>query len=68
MFTILVVVAQMSGFVHTVCSTRGPSPQRAPAKNRDATSEAAAIAAARWVAVVALWGLLILGIYLLGLV
>jgi sulfoxide reductase heme-binding subunit YedZ len=66
-FTILVVVAQMSGFVHTVRSTRGPSPQRAPTKTR-ATSSKAASGVAKWVAVTALWGLLIIGIYPLGLV
>jgi len=68
MFTILAVVAQMSGFVHTVRSTRGPSPQRAPSRAGAATSKATAVAAARWTAVVALWGLLILGVYPLGLV
>jgi sulfoxide reductase heme-binding subunit YedZ len=66
-FTILVVVAQMSGFVHTVRSSRGPSPQRAPRKTRATSSKAASVAVARWVAVIALWGLLIIGIYPLGL-
>ncbi len=67
MFTILVVVAQMSGFVHTVRARRGPSPQQAPSKTR-ATSSKAESVAAKWVAVTALWGLLIIGIYPLGLV
>jgi DMSO/TMAO reductase YedYZ heme-binding membrane subunit len=66
MFTILAVVAQMSGFVHTVRSTRGPSPQRAPNRMPADTSKAAAVAAAKWVAVVALWGLLIIGIYVVA--
>jgi DMSO/TMAO reductase YedYZ heme-binding membrane subunit len=68
MFTILVVVAQMSGFVHTVRSSRGPSPQRAPRKTRATSSKAASVAVARWVAVIALWGFLIIGVYPLGLV
>jgi sulfoxide reductase heme-binding subunit YedZ len=67
-FTILVVVAQMSGFVHTVRSTRGPSPQRAPTKTRAASTKVASVVAAKWIAVAALWGLLIIGIYPLGLV
>ena len=66
MSTILAVVAQMSGFVHTVRSTRGPSPERAPSKTRAATPKAASVAGVRWVAVTALWGLLITGGYLLG--
>ena len=66
MLTILVVVAQMSGFVHTVRSTRGPSPLRAPNKSRAASTKAASAVAVKWVAVVALWGLLIIGIYPLG--
>ena len=66
--TILVVVAQTSGFVHTVRSPRGPSPQRAPRKTRAATSKATSVAAARWLAVIVLWGLLIIGVYPLGLV
>jgi sulfoxide reductase heme-binding subunit YedZ len=68
MLTALAVVAQMSGFVHTVRSTRGPSPERAPSKPALDTSKTTAVAAARWVAVVALWGLLILGMYPLALV
>jgi hypothetical protein len=68
MFTILVVVAQTSGFIHTVRSSRGPSPQRAPRKTRTTSPKAASVAVARWVAVIALWGLLIIGVYPLGLV
>lgn len=67
-FTILVGVAQMSGFVHTVRSTRGPSPQRAPAKTRAPSAKAASVVATRWAAVIALWGLLIIAVYPLGLV
>ena len=66
--TVLAVVAQMSGFVHTVRSTRGPSPQRAPSRSRAATSKGAAVVAAKWVAVTALWGLLIIGVYPLELI
>jgi DMSO/TMAO reductase YedYZ heme-binding membrane subunit len=66
LFTIPVVVAQVSGFVHTVRSPRGPSPQRAPRKSRADSSRAASSAYARWAAVIALWSLLIIGIYLLG--
>jgi DMSO/TMAO reductase YedYZ heme-binding membrane subunit len=66
--TILVVLAQTSGFVHTVRSTRGPSPQRAPSRVRAPSSKAAAVVAIRWVAVVALWGLLIIGVYPLELI
>ena len=66
-FTTLVVVAQFSGFVHTVRSPRGPSPQRAPDKTRATSSKAASVAAAKWVAVSALWYLLITGVYPSGL-
>jgi len=61
MFTIVAVVTQMSGFIHTVRATRGPSPQRASDKTLNTTSRTAAVAAAKWIAVVGLWGLLILG-------
>jgi DMSO/TMAO reductase YedYZ heme-binding membrane subunit len=66
-FTILAVVTQVSGFVHTVRSPRGPSPQRAPKKSRPATSKAATVTALRWVTVTALWGLLIIGAFQMGL-
>jgi sulfoxide reductase heme-binding subunit YedZ len=65
-FTAMAVVAQFAGFVHTVRSRRGPSPQRAPTKVGPATQTIAAIGAARWVAVVALWVGLILGSWLLA--
>jgi DMSO/TMAO reductase YedYZ heme-binding membrane subunit len=60
-FTAMAVVAQFGGFVHTVGSRRGPSPQRAPAKVGPATQTIAAIGAAKWIAVAALWGGLIIG-------
>jgi len=65
-FTTLAVVAQFAGFVHTVRSPRGPSPQRAPAKTRTTNSSGSAAGAAKWVAVTALWGGLIIGSWLLG--
>ena len=68
LFTIPVVIAQVSGFVHTVRSTRGPSPQRAPGKSRTDSSRAALVASARWVAVIAMWSILILSLYPLRLV
>lgn len=64
-FTTLALVAQFAGFVHTVRSPRGPSPQRAPEKTRAFDSTATAIAVAKGVAVTALWGGLIIGVYLL---
>ncbi len=64
-FTAAAVVAQFAGFVHTVRSPRGPSPQRPPTKT-DAT-KSTTVAVTRGVAVVALWGGLIVGVYVLGL-
>lgn len=61
--TVLAVVAQFSGFVHTVRFTKGPTPRRAPARSRHAGSKAVPVEAARWVAVVALWSLSIFGVY-----
>lgn len=65
-FTTLAVVTQFSGFVHTVRSPRGPSPQKAPGKSRAVGSKAASVAAVKWVAVTALWGILTIGFYQLG--
>lgn len=66
-FTTAAVVAQFAGFVHTVRSPRGPSPQRAPIKNRATDSTATAVVVTKRAAVVALWGGLIIGVYFLGL-
>jgi sulfoxide reductase heme-binding subunit YedZ len=66
-FTAVAVVAQFAGFVHTVRSSRGPSPQRAPPKTRAPTSTAAAVAVARGAAIAILWGDFIIGVYLMGL-
>jgi hypothetical protein len=66
-FTGLVIVAQFAGFVHTVRSSRGPSPQRAQAKPRATASTAAAVAVTKGAAIAALWGGLIIGVYILGL-
>ena len=66
-FTMVAVVAQFAGFVHTVRSPRGPSPQRAPAKTRAIDSTAAAVVVTKRAAIVALWGGFIVGVYLLGL-
>ena len=66
-FTTLVVVTQFSGFVHTVRSPRGPSPQKAPAVSGGGGSKAASVAVAKWAAVTALWMLLVIGIYPTGL-
>jgi DMSO/TMAO reductase YedYZ heme-binding membrane subunit len=60
-FTAMAVVAQFAGFVHTVGARRGSSPQRASAKVGPAGPTIAAIGAAKWVAVTALWGGLIIG-------
>ena len=67
MFTTLAVGAQFAGFVHTVRSPRGPSPQRAPAKTRAADSTATAVVVTKRAAIVALWGGLIVGVGFLGL-
>jgi sulfoxide reductase heme-binding subunit YedZ len=64
-FTLVAVVAQFAGFVHTVRSSRGPSPQRAPAKNSGPTSTSAAVAVRKAAAVTALWGILV-GVTLLA--
>ena len=66
-FTAVAVVAQFAGFVHTVRSSRGPSPQRAPAKTRATTSTAASVPVIKGAAIAALWGGFIIGVYLLGL-
>jgi DMSO/TMAO reductase YedYZ heme-binding membrane subunit len=66
-FTLMAVVAQFSGFIHTVRSSRGPSPQRAPAKTRAQTSTAAVAAVGKEVAVTALWVGLIVTVYLMGI-
>jgi DMSO/TMAO reductase YedYZ heme-binding membrane subunit len=60
-FTLMAVVAQFAGFVHTVRSPRGPSPQRAHAKVGPASPTNAFVGAAKWVAVTALWGGVIVG-------
>ena len=65
-FTMLAVVAQFAGFVHTVRSPRGPSSQRAPVKGR-ATDSTAAVVVAKRAAIVALWGGFIIGSSVLGL-
>ena len=66
-FTMVAVVAQFAGFVHTVLSPRGPSPQPAPPKTRAIDSTAAAVVVTKRAAIVALWGGFIVGVYLLGL-
>jgi sulfoxide reductase heme-binding subunit YedZ len=63
--TTATVVAQFAGFVHTVRSPRGPSPQRAPAKTTDSPTASAVVA--KGAAAVALWGSFIIGVYVLGL-
>jgi sulfoxide reductase heme-binding subunit YedZ len=66
-FTAMAVVAQFAGFVHTVRSSRGPSPQRAPTKTRATTSTAASVPVIKGAAIAALWGGFIIGVYFLGL-
>ena len=66
-FTTLAVVAQFAGFVHTVRSPRGPSPQKAPAKRDSAGPAGVAAGAAKWAAVTVLWGGLIIGSLAFGL-
>ncbi|MGI9584437.1 MAG: hypothetical protein ACR2N7_02490 [Acidimicrobiia bacterium] len=58
--TAVVVLSQFAGFVHTVRSTRGPSPHRVPPKAD------VRLGAARWVWIVAMWGALIMGSWLLN--
>ena len=65
-FTVLVGAAQLSGFVHTVRSPRGPSPQRPPPRTRTADSKDVSVAFVRWVSVLVLWGVLISTVYELG--
>lgn len=60
-FATLAVVAQFAGFIHTVRARRGPSPQRVPARTKTTASSGLAVGAAKWVAVTALWGGLIIG-------
>ena len=64
--TAAVVVAQFAGFVHTVRSPRGPSPHRIPPKVDTKVSAAVPMAAARWLGVVALWGAVIVGSWILA--
>lgn len=64
-FTPLAVAAQIAGFVHTVRSPRGPSPQRPPAESTRPGSQA--VRAARWLTITVLWGGLIVGSLALGL-
>lgn len=64
-FSALVVFFQFAGFWHTVFATRGPSPQRAPSRQRP-TRMGAYAGAGKWLAVVILWGGLTLGSYSLA--
>ena len=66
-FTAAAVVAQFAGFVHTVRSSRSPSPQRAPAKTSATDSMAGTVVVTKRAAIVALWSGLIIGVYFLGL-
>ena len=66
-FTAVAVVAQFAGFVHTLRSRRGPSPQRAPAKTRATASTAATGPIIKGAAIAALWGGFIIAVYFLGL-
>jgi len=63
--TIAAVGAQFSGFVHTVRSPRVPSPHRAPTKATKVIGRTAD-GAVKWLAVVLLWGGLIMGSWLLA--
>ncbi len=64
--TTAAVVCQLAGFVHTVRAPRGPSPHRVPPKIGAKSSAANSIGAARWSGVVALWGVVIAGSWLLA--
>ena len=66
-FAALAVVAQVAGFVHTVRSPRGPSPQKPRLRPDRASPSDATIGAARWLAVGGLWAGLIIGSLVLGL-
>lgn len=64
--TIATAGAQFAGFVHTVRSPRGPSAHRVPAKAAT-TTDRAGVGAARWLAVVLVWGLFIVGSWSLAM-
>lgn len=66
-FTTLAVVAQFAGFIHTVRSPRGPSPQKPRTKPDRSSRGGATVGAARWLAVTVLWGGLIIGSLAFGL-
>jgi sulfoxide reductase heme-binding subunit YedZ len=65
-FTGVVVVAQFAGFVHTVRAKRGPTPSRVSDTTRAAGTTTATGVVAKRAAVAALWGGLIIGVYLVG--
>jgi hypothetical protein len=56
-----VVVAQFAGFVHTVRAPRGPSPHQVLPKTAADSSGVVSMRAVRWLGVVALWGVFIVG-------
>ena len=56
----LVVLIQFAGFSHTVLASRGPSPPRAPARQRF-QFEGVWAGAGKWAVVVVLWGGMFLG-------
>jgi len=64
-FTLSAGVAQLAGFVHTVRSPRGPSPQRAPAKDRAREPSGRGLAVGMAAAVTTLWIVFVSIVYLL---
>jgi DMSO/TMAO reductase YedYZ heme-binding membrane subunit len=64
--TTAAVVAQLAGFVHTVRAPRGPSPHRVPPKIGANSSGVVSMRAVRWFGVVALWGVFVVGSWVLA--
>jgi sulfoxide reductase heme-binding subunit YedZ len=64
--TAAAVLSQFAGFIHTVRAPRGPSPHRVPPKVDASNSGVVSKATARWLGVVALWGGVIVGSWLLA--
>jgi sulfoxide reductase heme-binding subunit YedZ len=64
--TAAAVLSQFAGFIHTVRAPRGPSPHRVPAKVDAKDSAAVSVGAAKWLGVLALWGGLIVGSWILA--
>ncbi len=64
--TAAAVLSQLAGFIHTVGAVRGPSPYRVPPKTDAKGSAAVPSGTPRWFGVMALWGAVIIGSWLLA--